>query len=79
MYIYVRKAIVYSLGLRLKRICDSEDVYESRKKELEGFLWKTSYKRGFVEKQFCKVNCFDQDVLLNGTEREIQIGRIDWF
>ena len=37
---HVKKAIPYSQALRLKRICDSEDVYKRREKELKGFLWK---------------------------------------
>ena len=64
---HVKKAIPYGQALRLKRICDLEDVYKNREKELKGFLWKRGYKKGFVEEQICRVNCLDRDVWLNGT------------
>ena len=67
---HVKKAIPYSQALRLKRICDSEDVFKSREKELKGFLWKRGYERGFVDKQIGRVNGLDREVLLNATEKE---------
>ena len=54
--------------LRLKRICDSEEVYKTKEEELKGFLLRRGYKRGFVDKQIGRVNCLDRDVLLKGTE-----------
>ena len=64
---HVKKAIPYGQALRLKRICDSEDVFKSREKELKGFLWKRGYERGFVDKQIGRVNGLDREVLLKGT------------
>ena len=45
---HVKKAIPYSHALRLKRICDSEDVYKTREIELKGSFLKRCYKSGFV-------------------------------
>ena len=66
---HVKKAILHSQALRLKRICDSEDVYKTRVEELKSFLMKMGYKRGFVDEQMDRVNCLDRDVLLKGTEK----------
>ena len=44
----VKKVILYSQGLRLKILCNSEDVYKTREEE---------FKRGFVDEQIGRVNC----------------------
>ena len=35
---HVKRAIPYSQGLRLKRICNSENAFEEKLRELKGFF-----------------------------------------
>ena len=76
---HVKKAIPYSQALRLKRICDSEDVYKRREKESKGFLWKRGYERVLLMSRFSELMVLIETFCLTGRERDIQIGRIDWF
>jgi hypothetical protein len=48
----VKRGIPYGQAMRLKRICHSDKVFESRLQELKGFLVKRGYNSEFVESQF---------------------------
>ena len=49
---HVRRGIPYGQALRIKRICYSDETFESRLGELKGFLVKRGYNSEFVENQF---------------------------
>ena len=48
----VKQAAPYREALRVRRICDSEEVCDERLKELSGDFIKKSFKRKFVESIF---------------------------
>ena len=51
----LKRAIPYSQGLRLKRVCNSENAFEKRLGELKGFLVKRGYCSDYVDNQFGRV------------------------
>ena len=46
-----KKAIPFSLALRLQRICSTDETFKIRTTELTTYLLKRGYKRNFVTKQ----------------------------
>ena len=46
-----KKAIPFSLALRLRRICSTDETFKIRTTELTTYLLKRGYKRNFVTKQ----------------------------
>ena len=51
---HVKKGIPYGQALRLRRICDSDEVFEERLNEMKGHFIKRGFKQRFVESQFTK-------------------------
>ena len=67
---HVKRGIPYGQALRLKRICHSDKVFESRLQELKGFLVKRGYNSEFVESQFKRVRFLDRSALFKrGSEQ----------
>ena len=55
---HVKRGIPYGQGLRLKRICGSDETLKSRLDDLRGFLMERGYDQSFIDKQFVRVrNC----------------------
>jgi hypothetical protein len=50
--------------LRLKRICNSENAFEEKLRELKVFLVKRGYNSDFVDDQFGRVRKVDRNNLL---------------
>ena len=48
---HINKAIPYSLALRLRRICSTDEAFNNRCNELTNYLVKRGYKRDFIRKQ----------------------------
>ena len=65
---HVKRGIPYSEALRLKRICETDEIYESRIQELGGFLVKRGYKMDFVNTQIGRVKQLDRLSLLKGNK-----------
>jgi hypothetical protein len=61
---HVKRAIPCSQGLRLKRICNSENAFEEKLRELKGVLVKRGYNADFVDDQFGRVREVDRNNLL---------------
>ena len=59
-----KEAIPYGLGLRLKRICSTEESYKTRRNELKTHLTKRGYKNNELEKQLTKADALDRKELL---------------
>ena len=72
---HVKRAIPYSQGLRLKRICNSENAFEEKLRELKGFLVKRGYNSDFVDDQFGRVREVDRNNLLMRKEGVKNINR----
>ena len=49
--LHTQKAIPFSLALRLRRICSTDETFKIRSTELTTYLLKRGYKRNFVTKQ----------------------------
>ena len=65
---HVKKAIPYSQGLRLKRVCNSENAFEKRLEELKGFLVKRGYCSDYVDNQFGRVREVNRNSLFKRKE-----------
>ena len=51
---HVKRGIPYGQALRMRRICDSDEVFKERLKELEGNLVKRGFKKDLFDTQFFK-------------------------
>ena len=65
---HVKRAIPYSQGLRLRRICNSDNVFEEKLGELKGFLVKRRYCSDYVDNQFERVRGVNRNSLLKRKE-----------
>ena len=65
---HVKRAIPYSQGLRLRRICNSDNVFEEKLGELKGFLVKRGYCSDYVDNQFERVRGVNRNSLLRRKE-----------
>ena len=59
-----RRAIPYSQVWRLRRICNSDNVFEETLGELKGFLVKRGYCSNYVDNQFERVRGVNRNSLL---------------
>ena len=58
--------------MRIKRICYSDETFESRLGELKGFLVKRGYNSELVENQFDRVRLLDRSILFNQDRGQIR-------
>ena len=65
---HVKRAIPYSQGLRLRRICNSDNVFEEKLGELKGFLVKRAYCSDYVNNQFERMRGVYRNTLLKRKE-----------
>ena len=63
---HIRRAIPYGQALRIKRICYSDETFESKLGELKGFLVKRGYN------SFDKVRLLDRSALFNQEGDELE-------
>ena len=63
----VKKAIPYSLGLRLKQICTKDSDYWFHRWQLKKQLRKRGYDGKFLDKQLARVDNIKREDLLQGT------------
>ena len=61
---HVKRGIPYGQALRLRRISDSEEMFEKRLKELRGHFTKRGLKKKLVDLQFSKARGKDRNKLL---------------
>ena len=61
---HVKKGIPYGQALRLRRICDSEEVFENRVIEFKSYLTKRGFKSGEVDNQLQRAREVDRSSLL---------------
>ena len=61
---HVKKGIPYGQALRLRRICDSDEVFDKRLKDLKGHLVKREFEGKFVDSQFIRAKSKNRDSLL---------------
>ena len=63
---HVKQSIPYGQALRIRRICDSDEVVEKRLKELTGDFTKRGFKRNVVESQVRKAKRRSKQSLFSG-------------
>ena len=51
---HTKKSIPYSLALRLRRICSTDEFFKHRSAELQAYLTKRGYKRRFIQDQISR-------------------------
>ena len=54
--IQTKRAIPFSLALRLRRICSTNETFTLRTNELIDYLYKRGYKRYFLQREIQRVN-----------------------
>ena len=54
----------YSLGIKIKRICQNEKDYKTRRQELKAQLRKRGYSGKHTEGQLCKIDSIPREQLL---------------
>ena len=60
----VKNAIPYGLGIRVKRICSTEEDYKTRREEIKTHLRKRGYNNSSTEVQLKKVDNLNREDLL---------------
>ena len=53
--IHIKKSIVYSQGLRIKRLCSSSLTFEKHLESIRSWFGKRGYPKKFVDNQFRRV------------------------
>ena len=62
---HTKNAVPYGLGIRIKRICQNEDDYQTRRKELKAQLRKRGYSGKHIEGQLRRVDTIPREQLLH--------------
>ena len=60
-------------GLRIKRICSSDEVFEMRLGDLKGSLVERGYDHDFIDNQFCRVRNHDRIDLFEYTKKSLKV------
>ncbi|XP_071153747.1 uncharacterized protein [Mytilus edulis] len=66
----VKNAIPYGLGIRVKRICSTEEDYKTRREEIKTHLRKRGYNNSFTEVQLKKVDNLNREDLLQYKQKK---------
>jgi hypothetical protein len=69
---HVKRGNPSGQALRLKRVCHSDKIFESRLQELKGFLVKMGYNSEFVKSQFKRVRFLDRSALFKRESEQIR-------
>ena len=75
---HVKKGIPYGQALRLRRICDSDEVFDKRLKDLKGHLVKREFEGKFVDSQFIRAKSKNRDSLLCQDNTVKKNGRVSF-
>ena len=74
---HVKNGVPYGQSLRVRRICNSDEVFDKRLKELKGHFVKRSFKKNMIENQFEKAKAKRrEDLLYQDTNRNKQVKRM---
>ena len=73
---HTKKSLAYSLGLRIKRICENEEDYKRHRSELKFQLRKRGYSGGSIERQLQKVDKLDRLQLLQKDAKRQKTDRV---
>ena len=71
-----KKAIQYGLGVRIKRICSSNDNYLHHHKDLKSHLQDRGYNANFIEDELGKVDAKERTDLLRYSNKENKTKRV---
>ena len=67
--VHLKKSIIFSQGLRIKRICSNVEDYEKQIAIFAGHLLNCRYPFKFISKEISKLSRFNRDDLLNYKEK----------
>ena len=67
---HTKKAVPYGLGIRIRRICQNEGDYLTRRKELKAQLRKRGYSGKHIEGQLQRVDSIPREQLLHYKEKK---------
>ncbi|XP_078362365.1 uncharacterized protein LOC144646592 [Oculina patagonica] len=73
---HTKRSIPYSLALRLRRICSTENFFEHRVKELQQYLVKRGYKQRFISEQIDRARLVSRAESLQEHTRETRSDRV---
>ena len=62
--LHTKKATPFSLALRLRRICSTDETFNTRTAQLTTYLLKRGYKRNFITKQIQRAADIPRSVAL---------------
>ena len=62
---YVKERIPHGQALGLRRICNSEEVFNNRLNELQGYLLKRGFRKRNVDSQFVRARGKGRESLLS--------------
>ena len=68
--IHTKRSIVYSQGLRIKRLCTKESDFEKHSKEMKNWFLKRNYPQKLIDKQLQRVNKVTRNQSL---QRKLQV------
>ena len=71
-----KKSLAYSLGLRIKRICESEADYKKHRSDLKLHLRKRGYSGREIERQLQKIDKMDREELLHKESKRQRNDRV---
>ena len=73
---HTKNAVPYGLGIRIKRICQTEALYQSMRKELNSQLRQRGYSGKHIERQLKKVDDIPREQLLQYKEKKNKSERV---
>ena len=73
---HTKKSLAYSLGLRIKQICENDEDYKRHRSELKFQLRKRGYSGRSIERQLQKVDKVDRLQLLQKDAKRQKTDRV---
>ena len=73
---HTKISLLYSLALRLQRICSNETLFQKRVKEMQSHLLQRGYKRGCIKHAIKKATSTSRDDALKESNDSHLINRI---
>ena len=73
---HTKKAIPYSLALRLRRICSTDEAFNNRCNELTEYLVKRGYKHDFIRRQIKRATDIPRITALRPSKKRSNCDRV---
>ena len=73
---HTKRTIPFSLALRLRRICSTDNFFDQHYKELIAYLVKRSYNQSFLTKEINRVRCIPRHETLKPRQQNSNANRV---